>query len=79
MRNALMILSLTSVPVKIPPYSLEIVWSANFDTLHVGASGVLFDKVENESASWCLYGSEVVASGSVCTISSVCNSPFKHF
>ena len=31
--------------------SLEIVWSGNFNTLHVGASGVLFDKMKDEFAS----------------------------
>lgn len=51
--------------------------SSNFNTLHLGAFGVLFDEVKNEFASWCLNGSEVVASGSVGTASSVCNSPFK--
>merc|ERR1712166_1001116 len=48
------------------------------NTLHSSAFGMFFDKVKDEFASWCLYSSEVVASGSVCTISSVCNSPFKH-
>ena len=31
--------------------SLEIVWSGNFNTLHVGAGGVLFDKMKDEFAS----------------------------
>ena len=31
--------------------SLEVVWSSNLNTLHVGASGVLFDEMKNEFAS----------------------------
>ena len=32
--------------------SLEIVWSGNFNTLHVGAVGVLLDEMKDESSSY---------------------------